>query len=297
MRILITGINGFIGHHLATSLIKRGHAVTGIGRNKTCQIDAVTDYYFGSVLDKSLVSRAVSGADVVVHLAALTAHSDIILNKFETLDINLTGTKNVLDAFRESETTKKFLYSSTGKVYGKITELPISENMFTNPQNILGKSKLIVEKLIDFYNDNKKEFIVFRIFNIYGKKQKENFLIPTILKQISQDASAITLGDIEARRDYVHIDDVVNAFVLAIEKTRPPGLSTYNICTGKAVSAREIVEIIKTLKSIQITIKQNLSLVRNDESKEEYGSYQKAKEDFGWEPTIDMTSGLEKLLQ
>ena len=297
MRILITGINGFIGHHLATSLIKRGHAVTGIGRNKTCQIDAVTDYYSGSVLDKSLVSLAASGADVVVHLAALTAHSDIILNKFETLDINLTGTKNVLDAFRESETTKKFLYSSTGKVYGKITELPISENMFTNPQNILGKSKLIVEKLIDFYNDNKKEFIVFRIFNIYGKKQKENFLIPTILKQISQDASAITLGDIEARRDYVHIDDVVYAFILAIEKTVKPGLSTYNISTGKAVSAREIVEIIKTLKSIQITIKQNLSLVRNDESKEEYGSYQKIKEDFGWEPTIDMTSGLEKLLQ
>lgn len=295
MRILITGINGFIGHYLGQALVERGHWVCGLGRDKKCVIN-ISKYYSGSVLDKKLAEKATRDVEVVVHLAALTSHRDIVENKFETLETNFLGTKNVLDVFLKSKKLKKFFYSSTGKVYGRIVRLPISEEHPTNPQNLLGKSKLITEKLIDFYNDNQKEFIIFRIFNIYGTGQSDNFLVPTILTQLAKGKSEIMLGNIEARRDYVYIDDLVNAFTLAIEKKGYLGVSIYNICTGIGSSAAEIVKIISKIKGIDIKVKSNPALIRRDEMKDEYGSYEKAERILGWKPNVSLKEGLRKLI-
>lgn len=283
MRVLITGINGFIGKHLANKLIERGHQVSGLGRGKK------------GVVNKKLVEKAVRNVDVVIHLAALTSHKDIVDNKFKTLEINLQGTKNVLDAFSKSERTRKFLYASTGKVYGKIVRLPITETHPTSPLNVLGKSKLLTEKLVDFYATSKKEFVIFRIFNVYGEGQGKNFLIPTILKQLEK-GNTLNLGDTKAKRDYVYIDDVVNAFELAIEKKGTMGLSTYNICTGKNSSASEIVRLISKIKGVKIKVKSDSKKLRHDEMDSEYGSFAKAKKAFGWEPKINFEQGLEKLI-
>ncbi len=283
MRILITGINGFIGTHLAKALIQRGHIVSGLGHDE------------GGVLDHRIVERAIRGAEVVVHLAALTQHKDIEENKFEALETNLQGTKNILDAFSKSKKARKFLYSSTGKVYGKIVHLPISEDHPTNPQNTLGKSKLITEKLIDFYVNDQKEFIIFRIFNVYGPGQRESFLIPTVLKQLEK-GKGLVLGDIKTKRDYVYIDDLVDSFVKAIEHTGVKSLSIYNICTGKSFSARQIVKLIEKIKGEKIKVKSMFSKVRHDEEKDEYGSYEKTKKTFGWEPKVYIEQGLRKLI-
>ena len=207
MKILITGINGFIGQHLASELLKKGHYVIGLSRGNKCSIKSISKYFSGSVLDKELVTRAIKNVDVVVHLAALTAHKDIVDNRFKTLETNFLGTQNILNVFSKSKTTKNFLYASTGKVYGNIVKLPITETHPTNPLNILGKSKLITEKLIDFYalatlSTSKKEFVIFRTFNVYGPGQGKNFLIPTIINQLSLNKKEITLGDIDAKRDY-----------------------------------------------------------------------------------------------
>ncbi|MCL5439126.1 MAG: NAD(P)-dependent oxidoreductase [Patescibacteria group bacterium] len=296
MRILITGINGFIGQHLGDLLLKRGHFVTGIGRSKKCKVANVRIYYKGTVLDKKLVEKAIKDVETVVHLAALTSHEDIVNNRFASLETNFLGTKNILDAFLKSRTSRKLLYSSTGKVYGKVMHLPISENHPISPLNILGKSKLITEKLIDFYNNNQKEFVIFRIFNAYGPRQRENFLIPTILKQLHEGKKEIILGDTDAKRDYVYIDDLVDAFIKTIEQKGPLGVSTYNICTSLGLSASQIVKTISKIKGIDIKVKTNPVLFRVDEMKEEYGSYEKAKKILGWKPKISIKEGLQKLI-
>lgn len=296
MRILITGINGFIGQHLGRTLVKREHQVLGLGRDKRCVVKGVRAYYSGSILDKKLVEKATRDVEVVVHLAALTSHKDIVEKKFETLKTNLLGTKNVLDFFSQSKQTRKFLYASTGKVYGKIARLPISEDHSTNPLNILGKSKLITEQLIDFYNNNQKEFIIFRIFNIYGPTQHKNFLIPTILDQLARGKREIVLGDIEAKRDYIYIEDLVRAFILAIESKAPLGVSVYNICTGIGSSASGIIKIINEIKGADIKVRGNPALIRADEMKDEYGSFELAKKTFGWIPKVSLEEGLQKLL-
>lgn len=295
MKIVITGINGFIGQHLAESLLTKGHKVIGLGRSKTSAVPNVTKYYTGSVLNKKSVIKAVEDADAVVHLAALTAHSDIIDNRFATLEINLEGTKNVLEAFAKSKNAKKFLYTSTGKVYGTIKKLPITEDHPTQPLNILGKSKLIAEQLIDFYNDNKKSYIIFRVFNIYGPKQKKNFLVPTILAQL--DKKEITLGDIEAKRDYVYISDFIDAIILALEKENTHGLTIYNICSGIGTSASEIVKIISKFYGKEIQVKSSRALFRTDEMDLEYGTHVKAQEQLGWNPKVSLREGLKRLLE
>ncbi|MBI5122580.1 GDP-mannose 4,6-dehydratase [Candidatus Roizmanbacteria bacterium] len=296
MKVLITGVNGFIGQHLTRALINKNYSVIGIGRSKTSFIPEIK-YYSGSVLDKKIIIKAIKNVDAVVHLAALTAHQDIVDNKFKALEINFFGTKNLLDAFVTTKSAKKFLYASTGKVYGKIKNLPISEDHQAAPLNILGKSKLITEKLIDFYSSSKKKFIIFRIFNVFGPGQANNFLIPTILNQLDSNKNEIVLGDIEAKRDYIYIDDVINAFVLALEKKNLTGISIYNICTGVGTSAATIIKMISKIKKMALSIKSNSSLFRQDEMGEEYGSYALAKREFNWTPKLTLAEGINKLLK
>jgi len=293
MRILITGVNGFIGQHLANQLLKRGHSVTGLGRSKICKVRNITTYCSGSVLDKKTLEK-LQDVDTIVHLAALTSHKDIVDNESKTSETDLLGTKNVLETLLKSK-ANKFLYASTGKVYGKVNYLPIDEKHPTKPQNILGKSKLEVEKLIKTYDNKNKELIIFRVFNVYGPMQNENFLIPTIFKQLSNGKKGLTLGDIEAKRDYIYIDDLIEAFVKVLENRESPGVAIYNICTGIATSASEIVGIISKLKNADIEIKVNPDLIRKDESEEEFGTFEKAKEELGWKPKISLEEGLKKL--
>jgi len=295
MKILITGTNGFIGQHLSQALISRKHSVIGLGRQKKPALKNIRSYFCGSVLDKDIVKKAVQHANAIVHLAALTAHQDIIDNKFKSLEINFLGTKNVLDAFVQSKSTRKFIYASTGKTYGNIQSLPINENHPALPLNPLGKSKLITEKLIDFYANNQKSFIIFRIFNVFGPKQKDNFLVPTILNQLKQ-ANSITLGDIKAERDYLYIDDIIKAFVLAIEKKTNSGLDIFNICSGKSKSAQDIVNEIGKIQKRKINIKINKVLFRKDEKNIEYGSYKKAKKILGWKPDYSLRKGLKNTI-
>ena len=294
MNILITGVHGFIGKKLAAALIARHHYVIGLGRQETTEVKNIT-YIQGDILDTQAVQKAMKGVHAVVHLAALTAHKDIVDNKFQALETNLKGTQNILQAFTKSKTAAKFIYSSTGKVYGKIQSLPITEEHPTLPLNSLGKSKLITEQLIDFYATPHKSSLIFRIFNVYGPQQKENFLIPTILKQLEHSTS-ITLGDVKAQRDYTFIDDIINAFVLALEKDLPGGVSIFNLCSQQGISAEEIVNIIGTIKKEKINLTINHNLIRKDESPEEYGSFQKAKKVLGWEPKISLQEGLQKTL-
>ena len=140
MKVLVTGSHGYIGRAVVNYIKKNIPSIEII------EVDLKIGTRFEELKNETY--------DAIIHLAALTAHSDIVNNKFRNLEINLRGTQNILDALKNSERARKFIYSSTGKVYGKIEQVPITEKSPTKPLNILGKSKLITEQLIDFYSDS-----------------------------------------------------------------------------------------------------------------------------------------------
>lgn len=294
MKVLVTGVNGFIGKRLAKSLMSRNHEVIGLDCGINCHVQGVYKYFSGSVLDENLVRKAVEKAESVVHLAAITEHNQIVGKPEEAMRINLQGTKNVLDAFSESD-AKVFVYSSSGKVYGDVGKLPLKEDYPTKPMNILGKSKLKTEDLIKANVKDGKGYVIFRIFNVYGKDQKSNFVLPTILNQL-EVSNELILGDIKSKRDFVFIDDVINAFNLAIE-SKISGVKILNVCTGEPHNVEDIISIIKKIKCHDIKVNIDTSKFRSDEKNVEYGSYENIKKELGWKPKYSLESGLKKVLK
>ncbi len=300
MNVLITGVNGFIGKNLSLYLLSKGYSLFGFDISKNCIVSGLDSYISGSVLDFEKIQSAMQGMDIVVHLAAITNHNDIINNKFKSLDLNLRGTINTIKAFNNSKIAKKFIFGSTGKVYGLVNNSPIEEGCCARPLNILGKSKLITEQIIDFYSCADKDYTILRMFQVYGSDQSDNFLIPTIFNQLDNIESSnqeITLGDIKAKRDYVHIDDVCNAFLKVVKSENlVNNVNIFNICTGVPSSAENIVSIIEKIGKIDINIRTDKKLLRNDEMNVEFGSNGKAKKMLNWNPKVSLYMGIERII-
>jgi UDP-glucose 4-epimerase len=295
-KLLVTGSEGFIGKHLVTKLLSEGYVVYGISLPPTAGIKHPNYHYTClDILNREKLSRYFENLmfDAVIHLAALTTHEELTKDKERTLRINLEGTLNLLEEFKKTKSIK-FIFASTGKVYGRIQALPLSEDHPTNPINILGKTKLVAEKLIDFFSyDPTQQFIVLRMFNVYGPGQRSYFLIPTILSQLQDGNDIITLGNIHDKRDYIFIEDVVEAVITVLRKKLPEGLSIFNVGSGEPYSALDIVRIMEETLGKEVKINIDKSRFRKDEFPEEYADIRKLLS-LGWSPRYDLKAGLEK---
>ena len=296
MRVFITGVTGFIGKKLAEHLVHAGIEVIGLSKHNL-KSPLPYEVVVGDVLDTRIIEPIVNTVDCVVHLAAITTHNEIVNNRSRADEVNLLGTKNVLDSFNKSKRAIIFIYASTGKVYGRIQELPITEHHPTNPLNILGESKLETEQLIHNNCTSEKSYIILRIFNVYGEGQKENFLIPTIINQFKKRQKKIILGNVKVQRDYLYIDDVLSLIIRIINtESISTGLQKYNVCSGKPVSPQQIVGEIEKILGEKVEIETDKNRFRFDEEEIEYGSYKKTKDRFKWEPQVVLNEGLKKVL-
>lgn len=294
MKILITGANGFIGKQL----IKEFRALEeielyGLSRKKVNSKEII--YINGDVLDLEFLEKIFANHkfDVVIHLAAITAHDEIVNNRFQTLFTNLNGTRNLLEAFNKYCDNSLFFYSSTGKVYGKTCEMPITEEATTCPTNILGKTKDITEKLIDFYTVPKNQYLIARIFNIFGEQQKSNFLLPTIINQLNNDK--IYLGNVDDRRDYLYIEDLSKAIVACVKnRSRFSNLDYVNIGSGEAHSVKDILRELEVIVGHKIEIDIDKSKLRTDETDIEYCDNRKLIALTGWKNENTLAMGLQK---
>ena len=295
MKVLITGINGFLGRAIAEEYLKRQNVeVTGIARSRG---NLPVTYYCVDILNGDGVEAVFRKGpyDVVIHLAALTAHEQIVDNKFAALDINLNGTRNILAAFNKYCRGGLFVYASTGKVYGDTNEMPITEKAVTYPTNILGKSKLITERLIDFYVQPNHKYLIARIFNIYGGDQKENFVVPTILKQLVT-GSSLTLGSLTDQRDYLYIRDFTEAMVKCIDHCdRLEQFEILNFGSGVPQSVGDIVSAFEKSLGIQIFVTSDMKKMRRDEMPVEYCDNTKLRRLAGWEMTYTLETAIDEI--
>lgn len=297
MQILITGAGGFIGRKLIQTLQKNPEFNIFALSIENVEIPGVT-YYQCDILDAEAVEKVFSENrfDCVIHLAAITAHSEIVDNRMKTFEINIRGTINLLNSFNKYCQGAQFIYSSTGKVYGKTNEMPISEKALVNPTNILGRTKRITEEVIEFYAQPDNKYLIFRIFNIYGEGQRSNFVVPTILAQLNKEE--IELGSLKDLRDYLYVGDLMDAFLACI--TSPDkfeNVDHVNIGSGEPACVADILREIEKLTGRKLNVKVNQEKLRRDETPVEFCDHGKITSLTGWTPKHSLAEGIECTLR
>jgi len=278
MRVAITGSSGFIGQKLVRHLENHDYLVIKLDLNEGINILKWKDL------------SQIKDFDVLVHLAAMSFVPLSYENPREFYELNLMGLINSLELCRLNNARIVFVSSY---VYGNVKETPIKEEYPLNGFNPYAETKIIGESICRNFNKyfNIRSTIL-RPFNIYGAGQNPKFLIPSIINQVR--SGVIRLKDSRPVRDYVYIDDVVNALVKAVENDSLD-YEQFNIGSGEGHSVKQVAEIINELcgKKAKIIYEKE---ERRDEVLTTIADITKAKEILNWVPETSFRKGLEKLL-
>lgn len=260
-RILVTGGAGFIGSNLAEFLLDKGFEVvildnfsTGSRKN----IDKIIDRVELLELDIRNIEglrKNIKNIDYIFHLAAFVSVPESVEKRCETFEINVQGTRNILD-FAKEIGVKKVVVPSSAAVYGDDPELPKTENSQLVPLSPYAESKIMGERLIKEYKVD-IETAALRFFNVYGPNQNLDSqyaaAIPIFIKKALDDEDLIIYGDGEQTRDFIYIIDVCEAFLLTLN-TELNG-DIINIASGKETSINELAKKIIELTNSKSKIK------------------------------------------
>lgn len=248
MRLLLTGSDGFTGIHFAKAAKNAGYEI----------IELLCD-----LRNRESVRECVQQAkpDVVVHLAAISFVGHTDLSDFYS--VNVVGTANLLDEIAcLDKTPGSVLLASSANVYGNCTKSPISESQSPSPINHYAVSKVAMEMIARQYMDKLPIFIV-RPFNYTGSGQADSFLVPKLVSHFARGGGVIELGNIDVEREFNDVRFVCDAYLKLLKLAKSGEI--YNICTGRMISLRTVIEQLKKLTSFDAEIKVNQKFVRENE--------------------------------
>jgi UDP-glucose 4-epimerase len=299
MKILITGISGFIGSAVYKKFQNYEiYTIDNCSFGDRSLINIPQEqFYVEDIRHRNNVFEIFKEVrpDWVIHLAAI--HFIPYCNKypFESSQINIEGTKNILDACAVTGSVKKVFYASTAAVY-PILDGSTTEEQATGPLDIYGLSKLTGEYLCHaFHNKTGIPTIICRFFNAFGPNETNPHLIPEIQDQINQGKREIELGNLEPKRDFIHTSDMANAIDLLMNKFEN-GIDIFNLGQGQEYSVTEIVEAFEECLGEKITIKQHPDRIRKSDRMHLLADVSKLKAFTGWEPKVDILEGIKTLV-
>ena len=248
MKILVTGGAGFIGSHIAEYLVQRGDDVTVLdnlhtGRKENLvKINDKITFVNGDIRDYNLLEKLVSDVSGVYHEAALASVQQSFNMKDEYVDVNVNGTENIFKLAREYGF--KVVYASSSSVYGNPKKVPIKEDDDRKPINPYAETKLDDEYLAKKYSEMDVKVIGLRYFNVFGKRQSKEYagVIKLFLHNIQQKKPPKINGDGLQTRDFVHIDDVVQANVSAMGSSI--NHKFFNVGSGLPISILDLANLI-----------------------------------------------------
>jgi GDP-4-dehydro-6-deoxy-D-mannose reductase len=314
MRALITGGFGFVGRHLAQHLAKCGDDIavtylpsTSKGAPETTPFETPLPRTAQSialdVTDADAVSQLISLAqpDAVYHLAAITFVPDGERDFQGVLNTNLLGTKNLLDAIKQHSPQTKVLMVSSAEVYGDPWpgSLPYTEGSVLRPASNYGVSKAAADLLAFKYaHADGLDIVRVRPFPHVGPGQSDRFAISSFARQIAEIKlgrrdSKILVGNLEAKRDYSDVSDIVSGYRDALLNGKRG--EAYNLCSGRSVAIGELLQRLIQVSEVQAEVEVDPDRVRPIDIPDLYGSYQKAQKDFGWRPRIELDGTLTSL--
>ena len=274
---LIIGGHGYLGQHLVERLIRERREFIVPTKQELDIVDPI---------------RKIDGVDHIFHLAAKRSVNESWDSVQEYHRVNVQGTLNVLEYCREHQCSMTYI---SAFVYGITDEMPIKESLRPSPSNPYALTKFMGEQLCEFYaNVFNVPITVLRIFNVYGPGQGPEFLIPRLVQQfLDKEIKDVVVKDLTPRRDFIYIDDVVQAILDTSEKLEKWGL--YNVGSGESHSVEDILQILQKLTHHNKPYKSSENL-RKNEIPEVIADISRIREDFGWEPTFSLQDGLIKTI-
>ena len=305
--VLVTGGGGFIGSRLCERLVQSGATVRAfvrytsraeIGLLRFLEPDILkkVEIIRGDLRDFSAVAQALRGVDIVFHLGALISIPYSYVHPVETVQTNVLGTLNILEACRKSGT--KLVHTSTSEVYGTALRVPIDEDHPLQGQSPYSASKIGADKLVEsYFRSFGLPTVTVRPFNTYGPGQSTRAVIPTIITQ-ALAGGVVRLGNLDAIRDFTYLDDTVEGFLLTAQADTWNG-ETYNLGSGEEISIGAIAALIFRLMGKQAEIQLEKSRLRPEKSEvlRLISDNRKAKLELGWQPTVGMEEGLQRTIR
>lgn len=301
MRVLVTGGAGFIGSHLANELQRRGHYVRvldDLSSGDPANLAEGINFNRGDVRDIPKLWSLLQGVDVVYHLAARVSVPASVLYPREYNDVNVGGTVALLEACRDVGGIKRVVLASSATVYGDHTQQPVDEKMVTLPAVPYAVSKVAAEQyLFTMGRLSGFETVALRIFNAYGPGQPlpptHAPVIPHMMQQILGRGSVVVYGDGNQTRDFVYVDDVVEALISA-GQALGVDRQIINVGSGVETSINALAETISSITG------QKADLIYNREAggglARLVADLSKAKQLLGYTPKTKLEAGLRKLL-
>ncbi len=313
MNILVTGGAGYIGSHAVRILLEQGHQVTVIDNLSTGYVQAVdkrAHFYNTDIMNEEEVYKIITKENIesVIHFAAFSLVGESMNDPLKYYNNNVYGTQKLLSALIKAD-VKNIIFSSTAAVYGYKETYPITEDMLETPINTYGETKLAMEKMMSWADKaHGIKYIALRYFNVAGAyhtseigeaHNPETHLIPLILQVPNNKRNQIYIfgndyntEDGTCIRDYIHIEDLIDAHIKAMHHLKETNKSdVFNLGSGKGFSVLEMIEAAR--KVTQHPIPSQLSDRRPGDPDILIASNKKAKEILHWEPKKNLTQIIE----
>ncbi|NQV13059.1 MAG: GDP-mannose 4,6-dehydratase [Parcubacteria group bacterium] len=307
MKILITGVSGFVGGYLTEELSSSSEKIeiygTYLSEGELANLGeqrSAVKLFKCNICEPEEVEKVIKEIqpEQIYHLAGIASPAD--KDKEKVLTVNIDGTVNVLRACQELAKPVRILLASTGYVYGSADDQqPFTEESKLDAIGIYAESKLEMEKqALDFLADD-LEIVISRAFNHIGPKQTPDFVASAFAKQIAEieagiNSPVIYVGNLEATRDFLDVIDVVKAYRLMMEKANSGEI--YNVASGQAIKIAEILDKLLTLSTKKISIEQDKDRLRPSDLAYSVGNYGRIQKELGWQPTIPFNQTLQNVL-
>lgn len=307
-RVLVTGGAGFIGSHLSHKLVELGYDVVIIDNLVRGNYDYIKDladrqlrdrgencFCWGDIRTPELLHKIVKGCKYVFHLAAVCINYSVA-HPQESLEVNVQGTYNVLDACLKAN-VEKIVFASSASVYGNPIYLPMNEEHPLRPLTPYCVAKIAGEQLLRMFSVQGVDYVAFRNFNVYGPHQSTDaFYTSVIIKFIealSKGESAIIYGDGTQSMDFVYVDDVVDAYIRALDANVHNEI--INLGSGESTSIRKLHDLISSELGVFTvpTYRPSTNLL----VRKRQADISKAYEHLGWKPKTKLPDGLNQIIQ
>ncbi len=299
-KVLIFGAGGFVGSYLSREFLEHGYAVVGSDKETSGQLPPEVAFHPADLLNAAEVEALVNavGPDIVVNLAAISSVGASWGIPQTTIEVNVVGALNILEAARKAEKKPRILFVGSSEEY-VITEQAIDEETALNASNPYGISKVTQENFAALYREHYglRVYCV-RPFNHTGVGQRDSFVLPSFCKQVAEieksgQPGTIQVGNLNIERDFSHVKDIVRAYRMIVEQDDCRVI--YNVGSGTAYNLTELLQYVAKLSHQPISIEVDPARFRPSDQPRICCDHSRITEELGWTPEYSVYDALKEM--